>query len=108
MTIKRVWHGWADPANADLYQEILTTLVISDIESKNLVGLRKMEVLRFDHDDEVEFVTMMTFDSLEQVVQLQGDDYRKCYVPDAAKAVLSRWQDEATHFSLVETRIFDH
>ena len=67
MTIKRIWHGWTTPENADRYQNILQNEVIPGIEAKNISGLRKFEILRFELEDEVEFVTMITFDSLQDV-----------------------------------------
>lgn len=49
---------------------------------------------------EVEFVTMMTFDSIQSVIDFQGEDYERCYVPDVAQAVLERWDLTAAHFEV--------
>ncbi len=57
-----------------------------------------------DLDDEVEFVTIMTFDSLQNVIDFQGEDYKKCYVPDAAQRVLKHWNQESAHYETIETR----
>jgi antibiotic biosynthesis monooxygenase (ABM) superfamily enzyme len=103
MSIKRVWHGWTTLENADKYQDILMNEVIPGIEAKKIPGYRGIEVLRTEHEDEVEFVTMMIYDSLEDVKGLQGDDYKKCYVPDIAQAVLKRWDQEAAHYEIVDT-----
>lgn len=104
MAIKRVWHGWTTKENAEEYQNILDKEVLPSIEAKKIPGYKKIEVLRIDLEDEVEFVTIMTFDSLQNVIDFQGDDYKKCYVPDVAKGVLKRWDLESTHYELVETR----
>lgn len=104
MTIKRIWHGWTTPENADRYQNILQNEVIPGIEAKNIPGLRKFETLRFEQDDEVEFVTIITFDSLQDVIAFQGANYQISYIPDAAQAVLKRWDPETLHYELVETR----
>ena len=104
MSIKRVWHGWTTGENADKYQDVLLNKVIPGIEAMNIQGLRKFEVLRIEQEDEVEFVTMMTFDSLEDVIGLQGKDYKKCYVPDVAQKVLKRWDKEAVHYDIIETK----
>ncbi|MCG8686675.1 MAG: hypothetical protein MI892_17480, partial [Desulfobacterales bacterium] len=74
------------------------------IEAKKIPGYKKIEVLRIDLEDEVEFITIMTFESLQNVKDFQGEDYKKCYVPDAAKQVLKRWDQESVHYELVETR----
>ena len=91
MTIKRVWHGWTTKENADAYQRILHHDVLPGIEAKKIPGYRKIEVLRIDLADEVEFVTIMTFDALQNVKDFQGEDYKKCYVPEVARKVLKRW-----------------
>ena len=104
MTIKRVWHGWTTTENADRYQQILTSEVIPGIEAKKIPGYRKIEVFRFEREDEVEFVTTMTFDDLQNVIDFQGENYTKCYVPEVAQKVLKRWDLESTHYDLIEVR----
>lgn len=104
MAIKRVWHGWTTKENADKYQNILSNEVLPSIEVKNIPGYKKIEVLKIEFEDEVEFVTIMTFESLQNVIDFQGEDYKKCYVPDAAQKVLKRWDRESTHYELIETR----
>ena len=90
--------------NADAYFNVLTTHVIPSIEAKNIPGFLAMEVLRREHEDEIEFTTIMTFESLQSVIDFQGEDYAKCYVPDAAQKVLDHWDEYATHHELMETR----
>ena len=103
MAIKRMLHGWTTKENADRYQHILNTEVLPGIEAKHIPGYRRIEVLRIDREDGVEFVTIMTFDSLQNVIDFQGEDYKRCYVPDVAQQVLDRWDRESTHYELVET-----
>ncbi|MEJ2525215.1 MAG: hypothetical protein P8Y73_06550 [Desulfuromonadales bacterium] len=81
--------------SADSYGRILTGTVIPGIEAKGIEGFRGIEVLRRDHESEVEFVTIMAFDSLQSVVNFQGEDYERAYVPDVARAVLKRWDSTA-------------
>ena len=104
MAIKRIWHGWTTPENANKYHEVLTSIVIPGIEAKNIPGYQGIEVLRQDLGDEVGFVTIMTFESIQNVIDFQGEDYARCYVPDAAQAVLKRWDDYARHYEAIENR----
>jgi hypothetical protein len=48
--------------------------------------------------------TIMTFDSVQDVIDSQGRDYERCYVPDVAQAVLDRWDPRPAHYEVVETR----
>ena len=68
MAIKRIWHGWTTPNNADTYENLLRDEVFPSIETKNISGYRSIELLRRDQGDEVEFITLMTFDSLQNVI----------------------------------------
>lgn len=106
MAIKRIWHGWTVPGNAERYESLLHDEVFPGIEAKNIPGYRAIELLRRDHGDEVEFITIMTFDSIRNVIDFQGEDYRRCYVPDAAQKVLKRWDDVSGHYEVRETRVY--
>ncbi len=104
MAIKRIWHGWTTPENADVYETLLRTDVFPGIEARKIPGYRSIELLRRDRGDEVEFVTIMTFDRLQNVIDFQGEDYRRCYVPDAARKVLKRRDETSQHYEAVESR----
>ena len=104
MAVKRIWRGWTTPENADSYQTILLTQVIPGIEAKNIPGFLETEVLREDLGSEVEFSTVMTFDSLDNVLDFQGEDYARAYVPDIAQAVLKRWDKTARHYQVIASR----
>ena len=104
MAIKRVWHGWTTKEDADKYQDVLNKQVLPGIEEKQIPGYKKIEVLRIEREYEVEFVTIMTFESLQNVIEFQGDNYKQCYVPDVAQKVLKRWDKESIHYELIETR----
>ncbi|MEM7345769.1 MAG: antibiotic biosynthesis monooxygenase [Chloroflexota bacterium] len=106
MTIKRVWRGWTTPDHADIYQNLLHNDVFPGIEAKQIPGYRSIELFRHDLGDEVEFMTVMTFDSLQNVIDFQGEDYARCYVPDAAQLVLKRWEQVATHYEAIEQRSY--
>ena len=102
--IKRIWHGWTTRENADKYFSVLTSEVIPSIERKNISGFRGIEVLRKDSGEEIEFITIMTFDTLQNVIDFQGEDYTHCYVPEVAQAVLKRWDQHCSHYDAVEQR----
>lgn len=107
MTIKRVWHGWTTPANADAYEELLREEVFPGIEAKQIPGYRSIQLWRREHGNEVEFVTMMTFDSLQNVIDFQGENYERAYVPDAAQKVLKHWDNLSAHYETRESRNYE-
>ena len=102
MAIKRIWHGWTTKINANQYQQILLQEVIPGIVDKQIPGYRGIEILRKESGEEVEFITIMRFDSLQNVIDFQGEHFQKAYVPDAAQRVLKRWDHTAKHYEVVD------
>ena len=101
--ISRIWHGWTTKENADTYENLLKTEIFPKIASKNLSGYHGIQLLRRQLSDEVEFITIMKFESLGAVKQFAGEDYEKSYVPDKAKKVLSRHDDRSQHYEIKES-----
>ncbi|CTQ60829.1 antibiotic biosynthesis monooxygenase (ABM) superfamily enzyme [Labrenzia sp. EL_208] len=102
--IKRIWHGWTTHENADRYFGILTDTVIPGIEAKTIPGYLGIEVLRRDLTDEVEFKTIMSFRSIDDVIAFQGPNYARSHVPGAAQEVLKRWDQTAEHYEFLLSR----
>lgn len=99
--IRRIWHGWTTPDNADRYFSVLSGTVIPGIRDLSIPGFLGIDVLRRELADEVEFVTIMTFSSLDDVVAFQGPDYARSHFPAAARDLLSRWDETATHYEVM-------
>ena len=70
--ISRVWHGWTTPANADAYETLLKSEIFSGIEGRQIAGHRGIHLFRRNLGKEVEFVTVMWFDSIDTVRAFQG------------------------------------
>ena len=77
------------------------------IEAKKISGYRGIELLRQDQGGDVAFITIMTFDSIQNVIDSLGEDYRRCYVPDAAQKILKRWDHVSEHYEVKEVRAYD-
>jgi len=99
--IARLWHGWTTPENADTYQRILLGTVIPGIEAMDIPSLHGVEVLRRALDDEVEFLTIMRFDTLDDVRAFVGEDHEVAHVPAEARAVLKRFDARSRHYTTV-------
>jgi hypothetical protein len=101
--ILRHWRGWTTPQNADSYQQIVSEEVLPGIAARKLDGYHGAYLLRRDLDSEVEFATVMIFDSLANVRAFAGDDYETAYVPPAARAVLARFDEKSAHYTTMLT-----
>ncbi len=100
--IVRIWHGWTTLERADAYEELLRREIIPGILAKNVPGFRSIQLLRRRQVSaaEVEFVTMMTFDSWEAVRAFAGDDPELAYVPESARRILARFDERSAHYDL--------
>ena len=104
--IARLWHGWTTPENADIYENLLKTEIFPGIAGKGADGYRCIRLLRRKHEKEVEFITMMEFDSWEAVKQFAGEDYERAYVPPKAREVLARFDERSRHYELCATIMY--
>lgn len=93
--ICRLWRGWTTPENADAYQRIVPGEVIPGIEARRIPGFRQIDLMRRDRGDEVEFQTLMWFDSLDAIKAFVGEDHSVSHVPASARAVLKRFDERA-------------
>jgi len=98
--IARMWHGWTSGANADKYEALLRDEIFLGIASRNIPGFHRIQLLRRSHGTEVEFVTIMEFESLEAVRTFAGDDYEAAVVPLKAQAMLARFDARSQHFEV--------
>jgi len=96
--IGRIWHGWTVPENADAYEALLRSEVLPGID--RVEGFRGAHLLRRDAGDEVEFVTLTVFDSLEAVRAFAGEDYEVAVVPPEARKLLARFDERSEHYEI--------
>ena len=101
--IGRIWHGWTTPQNADAYEGLLKTQIFPGIVARKIPGFRRIELLRRTAGDEVEFVTVMWFNSMEAVKAFAGEQWEVAVVPPAARAVLKRFDATSRHYEVKET-----
>ena len=104
MAICRLWRGWTTPGNAAAYERIVRDEVIPGIEARRIAGFRHIDLMRRELGGEVEFQTLMWFDSLEAIKAFMGEDYAVSHVPEGARAVLLRFDERAAHYEVVDRR----
>lgn len=102
--ISRIWHGWTTPGNADTYEALLKEEIFTGIADRQIRGFKGIQLLRREAGSEVEFVTIMEFDSLEAVREFAGEDYEAAVVPPKARAVLSHFDARSQHYEIRAAR----
>ncbi len=103
--ISRIWHGWTTPSNADAYEKLLREEIFAGIVSRKVAGFRRIELFRAPVGEEVEFVTVMWFNTLDAIKAFAGEDYEAAVVPPKARAVLKRFDERSRHYEVRESRV---
>jgi hypothetical protein len=97
----RLWHGWTTLANADAYEGYLKNELFPKVQReltpKGYVGFH---LLRLNAPAEVEFVTMLWFESLDCVKAFAGEKYSTPVISEKAKTLLSRYANRVEHYEL--------
>jgi len=96
--ILRIWRGWTTPANAAAYEAFLRDELFPRIYSQSIAGFDGISLSRLDGPEEIEFITIMRFDSIEAIKAFAGEQYEKAVILPKAHAVLSRFEDRARHY----------
>jgi heme-degrading monooxygenase HmoA len=102
--ICRVWRGWTTPDNADAYERVVRGQVIPGIEAMRIPGFRSIDLVRREREYDVEFMTLMWFDSLDSVRAFMGEDYAVAHVPAEAQAVLADFDRRSAHYEVLDRR----
>jgi len=96
--IARVWHGRTTRDDADAYQELLASSVLPGIDA--IKGFSGAELYRRDVGDEVEFITITRFSSLDAVREFAGDDYEQAVISEAAHRLLSSFDERVAIYEM--------
>lgn len=102
--IARIFRAWTMLRHADEFERLMRQEVIPGIRERGLSGVHGIELLRREDTSEVEFLTIMWFDSLDAVRAFAGDDYQVAMVPPLARSLLRRCDVRALHYVALERR----
>ena len=103
LQIIRIWHRWTSFDNASAYEKLLKTEVFDGIFDNKLSGFNGIELAQKRVAEEVAFVTVMWFASIEHIKAFAGEAYETAYVPPAARAIFKRIDPLAKHYRVLET-----
>ncbi len=99
--IARIWHGYARPEHADAYESMLKPELLPGVSKMN--GYRGSYLLRRDTGDEVEFITIMLWDSIDAIRAVTGEDYETAVIPEERRKYLSHHDAKSAHYEIAST-----
>jgi antibiotic biosynthesis monooxygenase (ABM) superfamily enzyme len=104
--IARVWHGYTKPEHADAYEAMLKPELLPGISKK--AGYKGSFLLRRELGPEVEFFTILLFDSIDSLRSAAGHaDYETAIIPEERRRVLSRYDEKAAHYQVASVHGLD-
>lgn len=96
--IARIWHGWTTRQNAGAYEKLLREEILLEIARRNIPGYKGGELFVCEDGDEVEFITLLRFDSLDAVKTFAGEDYEKPVMHPDARRLVTRFSQRSRHY----------
>jgi antibiotic biosynthesis monooxygenase (ABM) superfamily enzyme len=97
--IARIWHGWTKPVDAKVYENMLLDEIFPSVAARKIKGYRGAELFINNDGDEVEFVTLLRFDSMEAVKKFAGADESKPVIFPGVEKLLTR-MEQARHYRI--------
>jgi antibiotic biosynthesis monooxygenase (ABM) superfamily enzyme len=95
--IARIWRGWTKRADAKAYEEMLRVEIFPLIAARRIAGYRGAELFVREDGTEVEFVTLLLFDSMDAVTEFAGPNATKPVIFPQAERLITR-MEQARHY----------
>lgn len=100
--IARLWTGRTRPEDADAYEELLRTEILPHMAEEAPDGYLGAELLRRAREEDVEFLTVLRFETEEDLRSFAGQIRpERAIVPSAARRLLASFDEEARHYRRV-------
>jgi heme-degrading monooxygenase HmoA len=99
--IARVWHGYTKPEHADAYESMLKPELLPGISK--VKGYKGSFLLRRNAGAEVEFITILLWESIDAIRAVAGADYAAAVIPEERRKYLLRGDAVASHYEIAST-----
>jgi len=101
--IARIWHGWTSRESALKYEKLLREEVLLEIAKRSIPGYRGAEIfIREAENNEMEFITLLRFETLDAVKIFAGKDYEQPVIPPECRKLLKRHSEKSRHYRIVQ------
>jgi antibiotic biosynthesis monooxygenase (ABM) superfamily enzyme len=97
--IARIWHGWTQPADAMAYENMLRNEIFPSIAARKISGYHGADLFIREDGNEVEFVTLLRFDSMEGVKEFAGADETRPVIYPGVEQLLTR-MEHSQHYRI--------
>ena len=92
--VLRVWQGYTAPQDADTYEAMLRETILPGIH--RIAGYRDAYLARRNGDQEVEFLTLTLWESMDAVRAFSDDG--RAVIHDAARPLFIHFDEYSVHY----------
>jgi len=96
--IARVWHGFTKPEHADAYESMVKPELLPGLSK--VKGYKGSYLLRRNAGAEVEFITIILWESIDAIRAVAGADYETAVIPEERRKYLARCDAKASHYEV--------
>jgi hypothetical protein len=101
--IARIWYGWTSRENAAKYEKLLREEVLLEIAKHSIPGYKGGDIfVREAENDEMEFITLLRFETLDAVKLFAGKNYETPVIPPECKKYLKRHSEKSRHYEVAQ------
>src|SRR5437868_15455251 len=101
--IARIWYGWTNRDNAEKYEKLLREEVLLEIAQRAIPGYKGAEIFICEaENDEMEFITLLRFETLEAVKVFAGKDYNQPVISPECRKLLKQHSEMSLHYRIVQ------
>src|SRR5438094_7394058 len=100
--IARIWHGYTKPEHANAYESMLKPELLPGISK--VKGYHGSYLLRREIVAEVEFITIMLWDSSDAIRAVAGEDYETAVIPQERRKYCSRYNAKSAHYEIASVQ----
>ncbi len=97
--IARMWRGSAIREREDDYVKHLQQTVVPEL--RQIDGFRGVYLLRRNSSEDVEFVVLTLWESMEAIRKFAGENPEVAVVAPAAQVLFRKYDAEVKHFDIV-------
>jgi heme-degrading monooxygenase HmoA len=100
--IARIWHGHTRAEHADAYEATLKPELLPGLSKAK--GFKGSYLMRKDAGAEVEFITVILWESIDAIRAVAGADYETAVIPEERRKYLSHFDARASHYEVAATQ----
>lgn len=100
--IARIWHGYTKPEHADAYEAMLKPELLPGLSK--VKGFKGSYLMRRNAGTEVEFITIILWESIDAIRAVAGPDYETAVIPEERRKYLAHYDAKAVHYEVASTQ----